>query len=1044
MSAERMNPPNLSASTISRMPSRALAALVLMLAASLLPVLRSGTEIALPPPVAAGRGAAVWAEPDWGRMPLYFIANQGQMDERVAFYVEGRDKTLYFTAEGVTFALTSAGKGEAAGRWVVKLDFPGANAVPPVGAEQTGTVTSYFRGAPDEWHTGLPTYARIVYRDLWPGIDLAYSGTVGRLKYEFVVRPGADPGRIRLAYRGANVRLSPAGALEVSTPAGGFQDDVPVAYQEVDGVRVPVAVTYALEGEATYGFRVGAYDPTLPLVIDPAMLVYCGYIGGSNEDTAEDIAVDAAGYAYVTGGTRSSQAAFPVAVGPDPTHNGDWDAFVAKVKADGTGLVYAGYIGGSGLDGGWGIAVDAVGNAYVTGRTASSQATFPVIGGPDLAYGGGNDAFIAKVRADGTGLIYAGYIGGSDEDWGKDIAVDAAGNAYVVGYTFSDAAEGFPVKTGPDITYNDEGDAFIARVKADGSGFVYAGYIGGEAFDSGNAIALDAAGNATIAGATASSEATFPVTVGPGLTHNGGSDAFVAKVKADGSGLVYAGYIGGSEDDEANGVAVDAAGHAWVAGSTRSAEDTFPVAVGPDLTHNGGWDAFVAKVKADGSGLLAAGYIGGNSEDRAEGIALDATGYACITGKTHSSQATFPVSVGPDLTHNGLADAFVAKIKADGSGLAYCGYIGGSSDDEGLGIAVSPAGDAYVAGQTRSSQATFPVIVGPDLTYNGGSSIYGDAFVAKVQSASPFPEYPIPTADGAPYGIAVDTSGHIWFTELGGNKIGKLTLADGDVVTVTEYAIPTADSSPAGIIAGPDGTMWFTEYDGNKIGRITSSDVITEYALPHPNSAPIAITVGPDGNLWFCEDTGNRIGKMSPAGELLAEYNVPTANSAPNAIVAGPDGALWFTEYDGKKIGRITTDGAITEYTVSAKPFGIAPGPDGNLWFTETNANRVGRITPAGEVTEFNLPGDANGPLGIAAGPFGSLWVVANFSNKILRVLPSGAVLREYAIPMANSGAIMIAADDRGRLWFTEMDADQIGRLTPQEMVYLPLVLRNR
>ena len=618
----------------------------------------------------------------WGEMPLYFIANQGQLDSRVAYYVQGRDKTLYFTPAGVTFALTDltpapeptltkAGRsadpsslhpeerGEPRDRWIVKLDFVDANSVRPGGQNQTEAVISYFKGSRDEWRTGLPTYSRIVYPDLWEGIDLAYSGTVNRLKYEFVVQPGADPAAIRLAYRGATVQLNDAGQLEVGTSAGTFQDDAPVAYQEVDGERVPVAVSFTLDDGATYGFHLGAYDPTLPLVIDPAVLVYCGYIGGSSTDQGFSIAVDAAGNAYVVGLTLSTEATFPVTVGPDLTYNGDpRDTFVAKVKADGMGLVYAGYIGGSGNDRGRGIAVDSAGNAYVTGFTNSTQATFPVTVGPDLTYNGGDyDVFVAKVKADGTGLAYSGYIGGTGSDelgFGSGIAVDTAGNAYVTGYTDS-------------------------------------------------------------------TQATFPVTVGPDLTYNGGgSDAFVAKVKADGTGLAYAGFIGGSAYEDGYGIAVDSAGNAYVTGYTASTEATFPVTVGPDLTYNGGYhNAFVAKVKANGMGLDYCGYIGGSGWDYAYGIVVDTAGNAYVTGYTTSTEATFPVAVGPDLTFNGDYDAFVAKVKANGMGLDYCGYIGGSGDDSGSGIAVDSAGNAYVVGQTTSTQATFPVTSGPDLTYNG-------------------------------------------------------------------------------------------------------------------------------------------------------------------------------------------------------------------------------------------------------------------------------------------------------------------------------------
>jgi hypothetical protein len=676
----------------------------------------------------------------YGKMPIYFVENLGQLDRRVSYYVPGNTTSLYFTSRGLTFALSSpkrSSEQQEAARWAVALDFVGARrGLKPEGAERTDAVVSYFKGPRSDWKTGLATYSTIVYRDVWPGIDLTYSGTTGRMKYTFVVRPGADPARIRLAYRGASsVKPGEAGGLDIATPLGGFRDDRPVAYQEADGRKQEVTVSYALGRKGrdfVYGFKLGIYDSSRSLVIDPVVLIYCGYIGGDGDDYASRIAVDAAGCAYVTGSTRSGEATFPVTVGPELTFNGDEDAFVAKVKADGTALDYCGYIGGSGYEGGSGIRVDAVGNAYVTGSTNSTEATFPVAMGPDLTLNGDFDAFIAKVSADGTHLVYCGYIGGSAGDYGRGIAVDPAGNAYVTGYAESTEAT-FPVAVGPDLTYNGgTSDAFVAKVKTDGTGLDYCGYIGGSFDERADGIAVDAAGNAYIAGETQSDETTFPVAAGPDLTYGGGGDAFVAKVRADGTALAYCGYIGGSSNEYGSGIAVDGAGNAYVAGTTTSGEATFPVIVGPDVTYNGSaYDAFVAKVKADGTAFIYCGYIGGDDDDRGSGIAIDLAGNAFVTGWTYSTEATFPVKLGPDVTFNGGVggvDAFVAKIKADGTGLDFCGYIGGSYADFGYGIAVDAAGNAYVTGSTSSTELTFPVTVGPDLTYNGGF----DVFVAKI------------------------------------------------------------------------------------------------------------------------------------------------------------------------------------------------------------------------------------------------------------------------------------------------------------------------
>ena len=712
-----------------------------------------------------------------GRMPLYFVENRGQLDHRVAYYIQGSDTSIYFTNQGMTLALTgpaASSRNKDAGlqkgssqveslkrianeegrrqRWVVKVDFIGANPnVKPAGRDQTAAIISQFKGPKQQWKTGLKTYGRIVYPNLWPGIDLVYSGSVNQLKYSFVVRPGADANQIKLGYRGAKeVKINNKGQLEVATPVGSFVDEKPYSYQEKEGRQVKVATDYKLAYQGTTGvqvcgFKVGSYDKSKELVMDPVILVYAGYIGGAGEDLGNAIAVDSAGNAYITGDTPSTESSFPVRVGPDLTYSGNQDAFVAKVNALGTALVYAGYIGGAGVDRGRGIAVDSAGNAYITGGTNSTEASFPVTVGPDLTFNGGFDAYVAKVNATGTALVYAGYIGGSGSgfDEGFGIAVDSVGNAYIAGITeFTEV--NFPVRVGPDLTFNGGGDdAFVAKVNAAGTALIYAGYIGGDDNDAGLGIAVDSAGNAYVTGLTESTESSFPVRVGPDLTYSGNQDAFVAKVNALGTALVYAGYIGGAGVDRGRGIAVDSAGNAYITGGTNSTEASFPVTVGPDLTFNGNFlDAFVAKVYATGIALVYAGYIGGAGNDEGLGIAVDSAGNAYVSGETESTEASFPVMIGPDLTFNGgFSDSFVAKVNAVGAALIYAGYIGGAATDRSFGIAVDSVGNAYVTGSTNSREATFPVAVGPDLTYNEG---FLDAYVAKVLDTSvPLPSFDI-------------------------------------------------------------------------------------------------------------------------------------------------------------------------------------------------------------------------------------------------------------------------------------------------------------
>jgi hypothetical protein len=671
--------------------------------------------------------------------PPAFVENRGQTDGRVIYYVSGRDKTLYFTEEGVTLGLAGAA-GEGRGSWVMKLDYLGARRVRPVGGDPTGATVSHFRGKPSSWLSGIPTFRKIVYRDLWPGIDLEFSGAESHLKYQFVVRPGADPSRIRLAWRGAlDLRNLADGRLEVAAPGVSFTDGIPLAWQEKEGQRKEVRMAYVVapvDGARTdagrsFSFEVGDYDRALPLVLDPAVQVYTGFLGGSGNDEVNAVAVHTDGSLYVAGRALSSQNTFPVDVGPDLSWNGSEDAFVARIAADGSGLEWCGFIGGAGSDQAYDVAVDGDGNAYLAGSTSSDQASFPVLVGPDLtANGYGQDAFVARVKADGTALDWCGFIGGSDNDAARGIAVDSSGNAYVTGNTGSNQTS-FPVAVGPDLTHNGNGtmDAFVAKVAADGRALDWCGYIGGSGNDFAYDIARTSTGSLYVVGYTLSTESSFPVLVGPDLTHGGGNmDAFVARVRGDGAALETCGYVGGSGYDMIYGVAVDGQDRALVAGETASAEDTFPVAVGPDLTFNGSSDAFVARLAADGTALEFCGYLGGDGYETATGVAVDGQGRAVVVGDTSSDEASFPVRSGPDGTYGGGGDGFAALVRADGSGLVWCGYLGGSGHDKCYGVAVDGVGDVYLGGYATSTETTFPVLVGPDLTANGGY----DGFVSKL------------------------------------------------------------------------------------------------------------------------------------------------------------------------------------------------------------------------------------------------------------------------------------------------------------------------
>lgn len=670
-------------------------------------------------------------------IPVFFTPNSGQADPAVLYTFMGRDFAVFFLKDRIVYALPSGDPGQP-GRYIAAEQFPGANPDPIVsGLDPLPMRVSYFTGPEADWHTGIVPYGTIVYRDLYPGTDLIIRRENGAIKREFLVRPGADPGSLRMLFDGGTARIAGDGTLAIRAGSGELQESAPDAWQEAKGQRIHVPCRFDLREDGTVSFVTGPYDPALPLTIDPA-LAYCGYIGGDRDDTGRGIAVDSAGNAYVTGETYSSEPTFPVTAGPDLSYSGSCDAFVAKVNASGTALDYCGYIGGDNSEWGYAIAVDGSGNAYITGYTDSSESTFPVTVGPDLT-SGGNDAFVAKINATGTGLDYCGYIGGSRYDGGRGIAVDGSGNAYVTGETASNETS-FPVTVGPDLTWNggntggegDPLDAFVAKVNASGASLDYCGYIGGSGQDYGYGIVTDSHGNAYVTGSTESSDATFPVNIGPNITYGGNGDAFVVKVNPAGNGRIYSGYIGGSDFDAGTGIAVDTEGNAYVTGYTMSDETSFPVTIGPDLTFNSGMymsDAFVAKVESGGSGLSYCGYIGGLDYDEGDGIAVDAAGNAYVAGYTYSDETSFPVTIGPDLIYNSRNDAFVAKVESSGSALAYCGYIGGLDHDYGYGVAVDSGMNAYVTGSTYSDQDSFPVTVGPNMTFTGGS----DAFVAKIR-----------------------------------------------------------------------------------------------------------------------------------------------------------------------------------------------------------------------------------------------------------------------------------------------------------------------
>jgi Bacterial Ig-like domain (group 3)/Beta-propeller repeat len=675
------------------------------------------------------------------RSLLAFEANQGQTDPQVKFLSRGAGYNLFLTGSEQVLTLHRTSGRESDPRTaralpsqdeqsaVLRMKLVGANPTTEVfGQDELCGKSNYFIGNdPKKWHSNVPQYARVRYADVYPGVDLVYYGNQRQLEYDFVLQPGANPRAIRLRIDGARQLRLDRGDLVLSSPGGDVRLLRPHTYQEANGTKQEIRGRYVLKAKNEVGFEIAPYDPRSPLIIDP-VLAYSTFLGGSGDDVPNAIALDSAGNVYVTGYTSSAD--FPVANAVQPTYHGGWDAFVTKINAGGTALVYSTYLGGSSADydAGQSIAVDSAGSVYLTGFTGSPD--FPTVNPIQPTLHGWRNAFVTKINAEGSALVYSTYLGGG-EDYGWGIAVDSAGNAHVRGDTRS---ANFPVVNAiqPNLRSRNLFNCFVSKINADGSALLYSTYWGGSGGEGGIGLAVDSAGNTYIGGYTLSPD--FP-TVNPiQPTLAGGMDAFATKFSADGQTVIYSTYLGGSADEWQNGSTVDSSGNAYIVGATRSTDFPTPHAIQP--TNHGGNDAFVAKINASGDALVYATYLGGSLEDVASSIATDSAGSAYVGGYTNSTD--FPTADAIQAKNGGGTDAFVTKLSSDGSALLYSTYLGGSANESysnasprepDLGIAVDAAGIAYVTGTTRS--VDFPIT--PEAfqqSLQGGA----DAFVAKIES----------------------------------------------------------------------------------------------------------------------------------------------------------------------------------------------------------------------------------------------------------------------------------------------------------------------
>ena len=665
-------------------------------------------------------------------LPLSFQANHGQTDESVAFFARASGFDVFAASSGPVLALPSA-DGTAG----VAIDLIGADPAPVMrGTDQLPGTVNYFIGEdPSGWLTGIPTYGGVVYEEVYPGIDLSvYGNQAGELEYDFIVAPGADQSIIQMQFDGVrSVALQEDGSLMLTVAGGKIVQRPPVVYQEIDGRRVAVDGRYVLNGE-TVGFKVGAYDASLPLVIDP-VLVWGSFLGGALRDDAHGVATDDDGNVYVIGQTQSTN--FPVTPG---VYSGVFtgqtnqpDVFVTKINPDGTDILYSTYIGGEGGDVGYDIEVDNAGQAFIVGTADSG---FPVTGGVFSTDGGG---FVAKLSADGSELIYSTKLGTNTEVYGLEI--DGDGNAYFAGFslqaTFAATAGSF------QPALNGNGDGIVGVLNPDASALIWGSYIGGVGREFAHDVARDDDGYVYVTGVTPSDD--FPV-VNAAQPAKGGTqpDGFVARIMPDGSALMYSTYLGGDgggQGEIAFGIAADDNGNAYVTGMTNS--DDFPTTAGAyQGDYAGGQDAFVTKFGPAGA-IVYSTFLGGANTDRGAGIEVDSNGNAYVGGLTVSNN--FPTVDAVQATHGGGTDAFVSKLNAAGSALIFSTYLGGSNADyigrtggnaDGGGISIDDDGTIYAVGITES--ANFPTTNGTFQSNIAGIGVQGglagdfDAFVVRL------------------------------------------------------------------------------------------------------------------------------------------------------------------------------------------------------------------------------------------------------------------------------------------------------------------------
>jgi len=689
-----------------------------------------------------------------GVLQIPFIKNESQIkDSKVKYYANTFSGTVFVTDDGITYALRGGSEEHGASRdahvganlrvspeqktgWVIKERFVNARKTKAVGIEKAETKVSYFKGKDQKnWESNIPTYKEISLGEVYDHITLnlkAYGKNIEKL---FVVEKDGKPEDIAIKLEGAKgLKVNEKGELEIETGIGTIKMTKPVAYQEIDGQRVQVAVNYSLLNSSlqnstlNYTFKAASYNQDYPLIIDP--LLASTFVGGSDYDGVSRLAIDSKGNVFIGGGTRSSD--FPTTSGAyDRSYEGGKDAIVSKLNKGLTSLLASTFIGGSNDESVvWSLAIDSKGNVFIAGHTYSSD--FPTTEGAyDRSYEGG-DAFVSKLNNNLTTLMASTLIGGSADEEAGSLGIDSSGNVFIAGWTYS---SNYPTtRRAYDRSHNGNADIFVSKFNNSLTTLMASTFIGGENEDEDPSLTIDSSGNVVVVGSTESPN--YPTTEGAyDRSHNGGHDWFISKFNNRLKKLLASTFVGGSDEDRSSDLVIDSSGNILVIGWTRSPD--YPTTPGAyDRSYNGGGeeegDVFVSKLDDSLTTLLASTFIGGSNEDSPDTLAIDSSGDVFVTGSTESSN--FPVTADAyDTSINGDADGFVAKFDDSLTTLLASTFIGGSGDDGIRGLAIDSKGNVFIAGWTSSSN--YPTTSGAyDTSFNGGREEGQDIFVSKLDN----------------------------------------------------------------------------------------------------------------------------------------------------------------------------------------------------------------------------------------------------------------------------------------------------------------------